>query len=475
MSYAVAQVSGFDRNSSYQAKTMAKKTIAFVVYPGVSLLELVGNHTLLSAIMGVGPLVQLKAGYQSVVVGAHLQAIPTDTPMAILPHKTFADVPQPDALVVIGGGADTLRALEDTALVDYVRRAGASADWVAATSTGSLLLARAGLLEGRAATTHWAYAKRLEAHGARYQPEGWVSDGKFTTAAGVSGAIDMAIGLGARLTSQAIAQFAQLLIEYDPHPPLGGLDWPRLERDRGRLATLMNPDTAAQSPARDIAFVIYPGLTVFDLVGPLQVFSALSRIAPQFRPRVVAEQPGPITTDSGLRLVPNGTFDDLPRPYALFVPGGDTATLAAMSNPAIRRYVRTAAEGAQWVVSVCTGALILAAVGLLDGCEVATHWAYPRFLEKLGARYVQKRWTMNGKVANSAGVSAGIDMALHMVARMTDEDTARNVQWLIHYDPKPPFGGIDYDRMGSLPRLIRWVSGLRAPFYGGKVRQLALP
>src|SRR6266545_2327434 len=297
---------------------MAKKTIAFVVYRGVSLLELVGNHTLLSSIMGLGPLMKLKAGYESVVVGECLEAIPTDTPMSIIPQRTFADVPQPEGLVVIGGGADTLLALEHAQLVEYVRRAGASAEWVAATSTGSLLLAAAGLLEGRLATTHWAYADRLEAYGARYQPTGWVTDGKFTTAAGVSGAIDMAIGLGAKLTNQATAQLAQLMIEYDPHPPLGRLDWTTFDRDRAALTPLMTENMAAQSSARDIAFVIYPGLTVFDLVGPLQVFSALSRIAPQFRPRVVAEQAGPITTDSGLRVVPNGTFDDLPHPYAFF-------------------------------------------------------------------------------------------------------------------------------------------------------------
>ncbi len=454
---------------------MAKKTIAFVVYPGVSLLELVGNHTLLSSIMGLGPRMKLKAGYESVVVGECLEAIPTDTPISIIPQKTFADLPQPEGLVVIGGGADTLPALEHAELVEYVRRAGESAKWVAATSTGSLLLAAAGLLEGRLATTHWAYADRLEAYGARYQPyrpTGWVTDGKFTTAAGVSGAIDMAIGLGAKMTNQATAQFAQLMIEYDPHPPLGRLDWTTFDQDQAALAALMDQNMPAQDPARDIAFVIYPGLTVFDLVGPLQVFSALSRIAPQFRPRVVAEQAGPITTDSGLRVVPNGTFDDLPHPYAFFVPGGDTATLNAMSNPAIRRYIRTAVQEAKWTVSVCTGALILASVGLLEGCDVTTHWAYTRFLKDLGAHYVQKRWTVNGNIVNSAGVSAGIDMALYMVSRLTDEETARRVQWLLHYDPQPPFGGIDYRHMKLLPRVIRGMSSLRAPFYTRKPRQL---
>ena len=107
---------------------MAKKTIAFVVYPGVSLLELVGNHTLLSSIMGLGPRMKLKAGYESVVVGERLEAIPTDTPMSIIPQKTFADVLQPEGLVVIGGGADTLPALEHAELVEYVRRAGERAE-----------------------------------------------------------------------------------------------------------------------------------------------------------------------------------------------------------------------------------------------------------------------------------------------------------------------------------------------------------
>src|SRR5947199_6345634 len=456
-------------------KEMSKKTLAYVVYPGISLLELVANRTLLGGIVSQLALLKLQAGYEVVVVGERIAEIATDTPMAIIPQKTFADVPQPDALVVIGGGAGTLPALENADLIEYVRRAGQHAEWVATTSTGSLLLAAAGLLEGHLATTHWAYADRLEAYGARYQPyrpTGWVTDGKFTTAAGVSGAIDMAIGLGAKLTNQATAQFAQLMIEYDPHPPLGRLDWTTFDQDRAALAALMDQNMPAQSSARDIAFVIYPGLTVFDLVGPLQVFSALRRIAPEFRPRVVAEQAGPITTDSGLRVVPNGTFDDLPHPYAFFVPGGDTATLNAMANPAIRRYIRTAAQDAKWIVSVCTGALILAAVGLLEGCDVTTHWAYTRFLKNLGAHYVQKRWTINGNIVNSAGVSAGIDMALYMVSRLPDEETARRVQWLIHYDPQPPFGGIDYQHMKLLPRVIRGMSSLRAPFYTRKPRQL---
>jgi transcriptional regulator GlxA family with amidase domain len=280
---------------------MSKKTIAFVVYPGISLLELVANRTLLGGIMAQLSLLKLQAGYDVVAVGERIEEIATDTPMAIIPQKTFADVPQPDALVVIGGGAATLPAIDNANLIEYVRRAGQHAEWVAATSTGALLLAAAGLLEGRLATTHWAYTDRLQAYGARpqpYRPAGWVTDGKFTTAAGVSGAIDVAIGLGAKLTTRDIAQFGQLIIEYDPHPPFGRLDWPTFDEMQANLTPLLSQHLPTQEPAHTIAFVLYPGLTVFDLDGHLDVFSTLSRIAPQFRLVVAAEQASPVMTGS---------------------------------------------------------------------------------------------------------------------------------------------------------------------------------
>lgn len=456
---------------------MRKKTLAFVVYPGISLLELVANRTALGGMMGRGSLLKFQAGYDVVVVGERIEEIATDTPLAIIPQKTFADVPQPDALVVIGGGAETLAALENAELIAYVQRAGQQAEWVAATSTGSLLLAAAGLLEGRLAITHWAYTDRLKTYGARpqpYRPAGWVTDGKFTTSAGVSGAIDMAIGLGAKLSSRNMARFGQLMIEYDPHPPFGRLDWSTFDQQQATLSSLMSQHLTTQEPASTIAFVLYPGLTVFDLAGPLQVISALSRIAPQFRPVVVAERTEPIMTDIGIRMVPNATFAEVPHPEAFFVPGGLTPTFKAMSDPAIREYIRTAAQSAQWIVSACTGALLLAAVGLLEGRDVTTHWLCPRYLKDLGARYVQKRWTVNGNIVNAAGVSAGIDTALYMVSRMADEETARRMQWLIQYDPQPPFGGIDYQHMRLLPRMLRGFVTLMAPRYTKKARRLTM-
>jgi transcriptional regulator GlxA family with amidase domain len=195
---------------------------------------------------------------------------------------------------------------------------------------------------------------------------------------------------------------------------------------------------------KTVAFVLYPGLTLLDLVGPLQVFASLRRFTQQYRPVVVAERLEPMPTDGPLQVTADQTFGDVPDPTVVIVPGGDAPTIKTMGNPAIHDYLRHAADTVPVVGSVCTGSLILAAAGLLEGRQATTHWAYHRLLERLGATYLPQRWVEDGKFITSAGVSAGIDMALALVARLTDEPTARMVQLAIEYDPHPPFGAIDW-------------------------------
>jgi transcriptional regulator GlxA family with amidase domain len=170
-----------------------------------------------------------------------------------------------------------------------------------------------------------------------------------------------------------------------------------------------------------IAFVLYPGFTVLDMVGPLQVFTGLRTFAPRFEPVVVAAEIAPSPTDTPLQLVPSHTLDEVPDATVVIVPGGGVPTIRAMADRRIREYLLRAAETADVVASVCTGALILGAAGLLEGRRATTHWAYHSLLERLGATYVPERWVEDGKFLTSAGVSAGIDMALHLVARLTDE------------------------------------------------------
>jgi transcriptional regulator GlxA family with amidase domain len=169
-----------------------------------------------------------------VVVAENRDTAPTDTPLRISATTTIDEVPRPDIVVVPGGGAPTLRQLANPVLLDYLRAADRSAEIVASVCTGSLLLAGAGLLDGRRATTHWAYHRFLDRLGATYVPERWVEDGRYLTGAGVSAGIDAALRLAARLTNDDLARMVQLAIEYDPHPPHGGIDWAHVDRDSFR-------------------------------------------------------------------------------------------------------------------------------------------------------------------------------------------------------------------------------------------------
>lgn len=204
--------------------------------------------------------------------------------------------------------------------------------------------------------------------------------------------------------------------------------------------------SAQDDEPRTIAFVLYPGLTPLDLIGPLQVLSALAVIDPSFRTTVVGERIDSMPSDTPVSLTPERTFDDEPDPFAIVVPGGGAPTIRALANDAILDYVRSTAQSAEFVTSVCTGALVLAAAGLLEGRQATTHWAYADVLERLGATYVRKRWVEDGKHITSAGVSAGIDMALHLTERLTSTDLSRLVQLVIEYDPQPPGGPIDWEQ-----------------------------
>ncbi len=231
--------------------------------------------------------------------------------------------------------------------------------------------------------------------------------------------------------------------------------------------------TTADSSATTIAVVLYPGLTALDLVGPLQVFTELERFAPRYRTVVVGAHTEPMATDLPLRLTADRTFAEVPHPDVLVVPGGRNGTIRAMSDPSVRAYVRTAAASADVVGSVCTGSLVLGAVGLLRGRQATTNWFFAGVLEPLGATYHRQRWIEDGNVTMSAGVSAGIDWALHLVARLTDEATARRVQLALDYDPQPPFGCIDWADTPPLPRAMRAVIGLLAPVIAAKPKRLA--
>ena len=194
----------------------------------------------------------------------------------------------------------------------------------------------------------------------------------------------------------------------------------------------------------DVAIPIFDGITALDAIGPYEVLSRL----PNARVHFLALEPGPQRTDNGmLGLTADQALIELPNPDVIVVPGG-YGTRALMKDEAMLAWVRGAHETSQWTTSVCTGALILGAAGILDGLAATTHWLLLDKLGELGATPVSRRVVEQGKVITAAGVSSGIDMALTLAARIAGEAIARAIQLGIEYDPEPPF---DSGSVGKAP------------------------
>ena len=185
----------------------------------------------------------------------------------------------------------------------------------------------------------------------------------------------------------------------------------------------------------DVAIPIFDGITALDAIGPYEVLSRL----PGSRVHFLALEPGPKRTDNGmLALTADGALSELPHPEVIVFPGG-YGTRPLMREEAMLAWVRAAHETSQWTTSVCTGALVLGAAGILDGLEATTHWAVLDKLADLGARPVSRRVVEQGKVITAAGVSSGIDMALTLAAHIAGPEMAQAIQLFIEYDPEPPF------------------------------------
>ncbi len=184
-----------------------------------------------------------------------------------------------------------------------------------------------------------------------------------------------------------------------------------------------------------IAIGLYDQFTSLDVMGPFQVLSGLPNATVTF----VAATAGPVRDESGfLSVNAEASFADLPRPDILLVGGGIITGTLVPHHPIVA-WIRNAHPTTTWTTSVCTGALLLAGAGVLDGVEATTHWGAFDELARLGAVPVRDRVVQRGKVLTGAGVSAGIDMALTLAAAVAGEDYARTLQLMMEYDPAPPF------------------------------------
>ncbi len=183
-----------------------------------------------------------------------------------------------------------------------------------------------------------------------------------------------------------------------------------------------------------LAFVLFPNLTQLDFTGAVQV---LSRI-PGAETHVAAKTLAPVPTDCGFSIVPTTDFLTCPQADLICVPGGHGVEQALEDEDTIA-FVAQQATAAKYASSVCTGALLLGAAGLLNGKKATTHWAYTSLLPLFGARHEDARVVRDGALITAGGVTAGIDFGFTVVAEIAGEAVARNIQLGLEYDPKPPF------------------------------------
>jgi len=213
-----------------------------------------------------------------------------------------------------------------------------------------------------------------------------------------------------------------------------------------------------------IAILIFEKLTALDAIGPYEVL----RSVPGWEVKFVGSAKGPVRTDSGaLGLSADFGLDEVDAADVVLVPGGE-GNRPLMEDEAVLSWLREIDRGSKWTTSVCTGSLVLGAAGLLEGKRATGHWLFRDQLREFGAEPVAERFVEDGKVLTAAGVSAGIDMALHLVGREAGPEVAQAVQLGIEYDPQPPFdAGSPSKAPSEIVELVTTVSSAGDAWLGG--------
>jgi len=183
-----------------------------------------------------------------------------------------------------------------------------------------------------------------------------------------------------------------------------------------------------------IAFLIFENFTALDIIGPYEVLSKVPNSEIYF----ASLKPGFYSDGKVLKIEAKYSLNDITNPEVIVIPGGFGID-SLLNNREILTWIQNAHKTSLWTTSVCSGALLLAAAGLLKNCKATTHWNRKEQLKEYGVNVVNERYVKDGKIITSAGVSAGIDMALYLVSLLVNEKFAQVIQLSMEYDPKPPF------------------------------------
>ena len=214
-----------------------------------------------------------------------------------------------------------------------------------------------------------------------------------------------------------------------------------------------------------IAILIFEKLTALDAIGPYEVL----RSVPGWEIKFVGPEKGPLRTDSGaLGLSADHSLDEVSEADIVLVPGG-TGNRPLLEDETVLSWLRQIDKTTKWTTSVCTGSLVLGAAGLLEGKRATCHWLFLERLREYGADPVGGRFVEDGKLLTAAGVSAGIDMALHLVGQEVGPEVAQAVQLGIEYDPQPPFdAGSPHKAPAPIVETVTAVAGASDEWLGGR-------
>jgi cyclohexyl-isocyanide hydratase len=212
----------------------------------------------------------------------------------------------------------------------------------------------------------------------------------------------------------------------------------------------------------NIVFVLFDNVTQLDFAGPVQFLSRM----PGAKVFVASKDGKAVTTDCEFSILPTTGFADCPQADIICVPGGH-GVREAICDSAIVDFVRNQAKGADWITSVCTGAFILGAAGLLQGKRATCHWAYTHLLPLFGGTHEAARVVHDGNLVTAGGVTSGIDFALELIAKISGKEAAQTIQLALEYDPAPPFKGGTPD--SAAPHIL---SSLRQRVYENAAGQM---
>lgn len=244
-----------------------------------------------------------------------------------------------------------------------------------------------------------------------------------------------------------------------------------LSKSAAKIAPNLTHDMSAFPPQwtgkEQIAMLLYPGFTALDLVGPHHMLASLLGATVH----LVAASKDPVASDFGMSFLPSMVLDDVPEKLdILFVPGGGEGTLKAMQDAKFVNWVAEHGRHANLVASVCTGSMILGQAGLLRGKRATTHWATHTLLKDFGAIPVDQRVVWDRHLVTGAGVSAGLDLGIAVVARLRDKTYAQSVQLVAEYAPQPPFNA---GTPKTAPREVRQMMGSMFDSLVADMRQTA--